>query len=85
MTLKALHFQDCVSKVEYRESVVGSIIQATGTVEFENGLQMVLRFNQGRCTHLGSPRGRLNSDVPGSAWLLDVKPGTGFDSRQLQF
>ena len=82
-----------------QESVAGSVIQATGTVEFEdglwignhlkarNGLQRVRTipgFDQGRCAHLGSFRGRLNSNLPGSAWLLGDEPGGGFESRQLR-
>ena len=83
----------------YRESVAGSVIQAIGTVEFEDGLwignhlkarngqqrsTLYLGFNQGQCAHLGSSGGRLNSNLPGSAWLLGVEPGAGFDSRQLR-
>ena len=29
-------------------------------------------------------RGRLNSNLLGSAWLLGVEPGAEFDSSQLQ-
>ena len=32
--------------------------------------------------HTQVPEGRLNSNLPGSAWLLDVELSTGFDSRQ---
>ena len=76
---------------------MGSVIQATRTVEFQDGmwignhLEMACRvsalylgFNQGQCSHLGSSRGRLNSNLPGSAWMLGVKPGARFDFRQPQ-
>ena len=72
------------------KTVAGSVIQATGTVEYEdgfwtgnhlraaNGLQRIR-------TILGaqprSSRGRLNSNLFGSPWLLGVEPGVGFDSR----
>ena len=77
----------------------GSVIQATGTVEFEDGLwignhlrlemacrgsALYLGLNQGRCAHPGSSGGRLNSNLPGSAWLLGDEPGAGFESRQLR-
>ena len=77
--------------------MAGSVIQATGTVEFEDGLwignhlkaQMACRgyalylgFDQGRCTHPGSSGGRLNSNLSGSTWLLGVEPGAGFDPQQ---
>ena len=85
--------------VYYWESVAGSVIQATGMVEFEDGLwigihlkalemahrglALYLGFNQGWCAHLVSSGGRLNSNLLGSMWLLGVKPGAGFDSKQL--
>ena len=81
----------------HRESVAGSVIQATGMVKFEdglsignhlnaqNGLQRVctipLGFEQGQCAYLCSSGGRLNSNLLGSAWLLGVEPAAGFDSR----
>ena len=77
--------------------MAGSVIQATGTVEFEDGLWIGnhLKAQNGMhrvttipgvrpgvvCT-LGSSRGRLNSNLPGSAWLLGVEPGAGFDPQQ---
>ena len=44
------------------------------------GSALYLGFDQGRCAHLGSSGGRLNSNLPGSAWLLGVEPGTRFNS-----
>ena len=48
------------------------------------GSALYLGFDQKQCAHPGSSRGRLNSNLPGSAWLLGVKPDAGFDSRQLR-
>ena len=81
--------------MSHRETVAGSVIQATGVVELEDGLLMgshlvykgsalYLGFNQGQCTHPCSSGGRLNSNLPGFAWLLGVEPGAGFDSQKLQ-
>ena len=67
--------------------MAGSVIQATGMVEFEdglwignhlkarNGLQRVHSIPEvqpGVVRTPGSSRGRLNSNLPGSAWLLGV-------------
>ena len=49
------------------------------------GSAIYLELNQGLCKHPGISGDRLNSNLLGSAWLLGVKPGTGFDIRQLQF
>ena len=48
------------------------------------GFAINLGFGQGQCAHLGSFSGRLNSNLPGSTWLLGVEPGAGFDSWQLR-
>ena len=78
--------------------MAGSAIQATGTMEFEFGLwignNLKTRNGQRVCTlpgvrpgtvcTPGSSKGRLNSNLPGSAWLLGVKPDAGFDFWQLQ-
>ena len=107
--------------------MAGSIIQATGMVEFENGLlignHLMARNGLQRVSTIpwvrpgvvltpwflrgqtefqsaevrtipGAQPGavrtprflrvRLNSNLPGSAWLLGVEPGAGFDSQQLQ-
>ena len=71
--------------------MAGSVIQATGTVEFEAGLWIGIYLNaqndlqsvrtipgvhQGQGAQPGASGGRLNSDLPGSTWLLDVEPGT---------
>ena len=73
--------------------MAGFVIQATGTVEFEdglwirnhlkarNGLQRVFTIPG---VQPGSSGGKLNSNLPGSAWLLGVEPGAGVDPRQLQ-
>ena len=37
----------------YRESVAGSVIQATGTVEFEDGLRMGVHQEDGWCPYSG--------------------------------
>ena len=75
---------------------MGSIIQATGTVEFEDGLWIGNHLKarngmQSVCTIFGVQSGvvrtpgflggRLNSNLPGSAWLLGVEPGARFDTR----
>ena len=79
--------------------MAGSVIQATSGVDFEdglwianhlkaqNGLQRVSTLSgvqPGAGAHPGSSGGRLNSNLPGSAWLLDVKPGAVFDSQLLR-
>ena len=79
--------------------MLGSAIQATKIVEFEDGLWIgnhpkARNILQRVCTipgvqpgvvaHPGSSEGRLNSNLSGSTWLLGVEPGAGFDSRQLQ-
>ena len=83
----------------YRESVAGSVIKVTGTVEFEDGLWIgnhpkARNILQRVCTipgvqpgvvaHPGSSEGRLNSNLSGSTWLLGVEPGAGLDSQKLQ-
>ena len=77
----------------HRESVAGSVIQATGTVEFEDGLWIGnhLKARNGLqrgltrgSAHTRSSGGRLNSNLPGSAWLLGDEPGVGVESRQLR-
>ena len=55
------------STVLYRESVVGSVIQTTGTVEFVDGLQRVALYLGFDPDSFGA---RLNSNLPGSVWLL---------------
>ena len=74
--------------------MAGSVIQATGTVEFEddlwtgnhlkarNGLQRVRILPGVQPGAVHTPR--LNANLLVSAWLLGVKPGIRFDSRQLQ-
>ena len=77
--------------------MAGSVIQAPGTVEFENGLwignhlrlkmacigsALYLGFNQGQCAHPVSSGGRLNSNLLESVWLLGVEQGAGFDSQK---
>ena len=51
------------------------------------GLQKVNNLpgvNQGQCAHPYSSRGRLNSNLVESMWLLlGVKSGARFDSQQL--
>ena len=49
--------------------------------------QLYLGFDQGQCAHLGSSGGRLNSNLPGSAWLLGVlsqAPGSIPGSRSVR-
>ena len=48
------------------------------------GSALYLGFDQGQCAHPGSSGGRLNSNLPGSMWLLGDEPGAGFESRQLR-
>ena len=77
--------------------MAGSLIQATGMVEFVDGLwiENQLKARKGLLKVHTIPGvqpqavrtsvflwGRLNSNLPGSAWLLGVKPGAGFDSWQ---
>ena len=98
-------FSQLFSKVQlytappYQESVAGSVIQATGKVEFEDGLwignhlkaqnslQRVHTIPWVRpgvvCTQ-GFLRGQMNSNQTWSAWLLGVQPFTRFDSWQPQ-
>ena len=78
--------------------MASSVIQATETVEFEDGLRtgnylkaklacrvsaIYLGFNQGQCAHPGSSGVRLNSNLAVSAWQLSVEPHAWFDSQQL--
>ena len=46
------------------------------------GSALNLGFDWGRCAHPGSSGGRLNSNLPGSVWLLGVEPGAGLDARR---
>ena len=73
--------------------MLGSVSQATGKVEFEDGLWIgnhlkaqnglkrvhtIPGVRPGAVRTPGFLRGRLNSNLPGSAWLLGVEPGAGF-------
>ena len=78
--------------------MTGSVIKATGTAEFEdglcignylqarNGLQRVRTIRGVGPGEVHTPiflRGRLNSNLPGSAWVLGVvEPGARFDSQK---
>ena len=75
-------FTICLLKRVYRESVAGSVIQATGTVEFEDGLWIGNHLKgskwpaEGLYYTLGSTGGGAHTRVPPgqtefqSAWVL---------------
>ena len=50
-----------ISNTEDRESVAGSVIQATGTVEFEDGLRTGVLQEDSWCPYSG--RATLESDM----------------------
>ena len=75
--------------------MAGSVIQATGTVEFEDGLWIgnhlkarngLQRFRTipgvqpGAVRTPGFLQGQTELQSAWSAWLLGVKPGAGFNS-----
>ena len=76
---------------------MGSVIQATEMVEFEDGflignhlkaqnsmqrVQAIPKILTGVVCTPDSFGSRLNSNLPRSALLLGVKPGTGIDFQQ---